>query len=126
MSVRRLDPLTGLMHESFTIPGIYGAGDADFGPGGRLFFGDWEWNIINSGWCTDYWVLPFLGAAPDHLFSHCWDLLPEDPPPTLAYFTLANRDEETPIVDVPTLGAVPAWLLAGLLSFVGVLKLRGR
>ncbi len=124
MSISRLDPLTGLMHESFTVPGVFSVSDADFGPGGRLFVSHWEWNPINTGWCTDHWMVPFLGALPELQFSHCWEM-PDPPVPSLAYFTLANRDEETPIVEVPTLGAVPACVLAVLLCLAGVLILRG-
>ncbi len=123
MYVRRLDPLTGSLHESFTIPDVYVAIDAEFGPGGRLYLSDNEGNAIGTEWCTHHWTVPFLGAAPELRFSHCWEK-PDPVPPRLSFFTLANSEEATPIVEVPTLGAVPACVLAVLLSLAGVLTLR--
>ncbi len=124
MAARRLDPLTGLLLESFVVPGIQVGSDADFGPGGRLFLSKWEWNPINTAWCTDYWIVPFLGGTPDHQFSHCWFAdSGEPPPPTLAYFTLAERDTQ-PVVEIPTLSTVATGVFAALLALLGALVLR--
>ncbi len=123
MSIRRLDPLTGSLHESFTIPGVFSACDAEFDADGRLFVSYLEWNPINTGWCTDHWTVPYLGASPQLRFTHCWEL-PDPPVPKLDYFTLADPEEATPIVDVPTLGTVAACLLVVLLSLSGILSLR--
>ncbi len=122
MAARRLDPSTGALQESIIIPGISVLSDADFGPDGRLFLSKWGFNPINTAWCTNYWIVPVLGGLPNHQFSHCWELGPGGAPPTLAYFTLAEG--VTPIVEVPTLGAAPASVLAALLALVGVLALR--
>ncbi len=123
VTARRLDPSTGSLHESNIVPGVSTPNDADFDPGGRLFLSKWTWNPINTGWCTDYWIVPYLGGTPSHQFSHCWLVVPGGGPPNLAYFTLADRGA-APIVEVPTLGAASACVLAALLASVGVRSLR--
>ncbi len=123
MAARRLDPLTGSLHESYLVSGVFGPSDADFGSDGRLFLSKWEWDIIHASWCTNYWIVPFLGGTPAHQFSHCWEDGSGPPPPTLANFTLADRGS-APVVEVPTLGAAAACVLAGLLAVIGILILR--
>ncbi len=118
---RRLDPLSGTVRESFVLPGVPAQTDADFGPGGRLFISYFAWNPFNTAWCSDYWRVPFLGATPEHQFSHCWvmDFFP--PPPMLDYFTLADGE---PVAEIPTLGTASACLLAALLALAGLFALR--
>ena len=123
MAVRRLDPLTGSLFDSFSIPGTFAADDADFGSHGRLFLSKWTWNPTNTGWCTDYWIVPSLGDLPDHQFSHCWHVSQGLPPPNLAYFTLAEGGA-APVAEIPTLGTAALWVLAALLALAGVLALR--
>ncbi len=123
--LHRIDPLTGTMLESVEVPGISVADDADFGPDSRLWFSLWLWDIINVGWCTHYWMVPFLGAPAELQFSHCWDP-PEPPQPNLAHFTFANPEPATPAVEIPTLGVVSVGVFAVLLSLAGVLVLRAR
>ncbi|MCP3997611.1 MAG: hypothetical protein GY722_21510, partial [bacterium] len=47
MRAHRLDPLTGMTLESFDVPGVSVAQDADFGPDGRLWLSRWQWDVIN-------------------------------------------------------------------------------
>ena len=123
-AARRLDPLTGELHEPVAVPGVPSTTDADFDPFGRLVLGRWAWGPANTHWCTDYWIVPSLGEPPDHQFSRCWHLGPGEPPPNLAYFTLAE-DGAAPIAEIPTLSAAALWVLAALLAMAGVLALRG-
>ena len=122
-AVRRLDPLTGVLHESVMIPEISSPSDADFGPDGRLFLSDWNWNPTNTGWCTDYWIVSFPGGSPDPQFSHCWHVSQGHAPPNLAFFTLAEGSS-APVAEIPTLSAAALWVLVALLAMVGVLVLR--
>ncbi|MCP3997584.1 MAG: hypothetical protein GY722_21355, partial [bacterium] len=69
MRAHRLDPLTGMTLESFDVPGVSVAQDADFGPDGRLWLSRWQWDVINFGWCTHYWMVPFLSAPAELQFS---------------------------------------------------------
>ncbi len=124
-AARRLDPSTGAVLEVIVVPSeISYPDDADFDPDGRLYQSRKMWNPIGTAWCTDYWIVPFLGGFPEHQFSHCWDLFqPGDAPPTLAFFTLADRNSG-PVVEIPTLSAATACALAALLAAAGVLALR--
>ena len=124
MAARKLDPLTGSLSESFLVPGIFVADDADFDPYGRLFLSNRAWDPTNTGWCTDYWIVPSLGDLPDHQFSHCWHVSQGQPPPNLGYFTLAEGGVP-PAAEIPTLGAAAVWVLVALLAMAGVLALRG-
>ncbi len=125
MRAHRLDPSTGTTLESFDVPEVGVADDADFGPGGHLWLSHWEWDVINVGWCTHYWVVPFLGEPAELQFDHCWDP-PAPSLPNLAHFTFANPEPATPAVEIPTLGAVAFGVFAVLLSLAGVLVLRAR
>ncbi|MCP3999242.1 MAG: hypothetical protein GY722_29875 [bacterium] len=125
LRAHRLDPLTGTTLESFDVPEAGVVNDADFGADGRLWLSHWTPDPINFGWCTHYWMVPFLSAPAELQFSHCWE--PPDPfLPDLAHFTFANAEVGTPAVEIPTLGAVSACILAGLLSLLGVFVLRDR
>ena len=123
MAVRRLDPLTGSLSDSFSVPGFFAADDADFDPFGRLVLSKWTWGPANTHWCTDYWIVPSLGELPDHQFTRCWFLGPGVPPPNLAYFTLAEGGAP-PAAEIPTLGAAGVIVLVALLAMAGVLALR--
>ncbi len=125
MQAHRLDTLTGMTLESFDIPGVGAAADADFGSDGRLWISLWRPDPINFGWCTHYWMVPFLGAPAELQFSHCWQ--PPNPPvPTVDTFTFANPEPAIPAVEIPTLGTVSVGVFVVLLSFAGVLALRAR
>ncbi|MCP3911378.1 MAG: hypothetical protein GY713_10525 [Actinomycetia bacterium] len=111
------------MLESVEVPGVSIADDAEFGPDGRLWFSYSEWDVINVGWCTHYWMVPFLGAPAELQFDHCWD--PPDPPqPNLAHFTLASA--EAAAVEIPTLGTLSIGVFAVFLCLAGVFVLRVR
>ncbi|MCP3999244.1 MAG: hypothetical protein GY722_29885, partial [bacterium] len=89
LRAHRLDPVTGKTLESFDVPEAGVVDDADFEPGGRLWLSYWTPDPINFGWCTHYFMVPFLSAPAELQFSHCWE--PPDPfLPDLAHFTFAN------------------------------------
>ncbi len=121
----RLNPLMGTTLETFDVPGVGALDDADFGPDGRLWLSRWVPGPVFASWCTHYWMVPFLGAPAELQFSHCWEE-PNPTIPTLEKFTFANPEEVTPVVEIPTLGAVSFGVFAVLLSLAGVFVLRAR